>query len=172
MAKQCCDSMCQECCEDLGTGQESCQPLKGYNDRKIYELIRLQSFMDFCKPDNIKQFLSVLIERLWCLFSNIIANICAIWDEIAKIWEAIRDLQDRVEKLENAVGDLEDALQKILDNLYASGAITTNDRSSYEFNPNRSIASGNINLFGGTADGDSFIRTNNGETENDVTAGI
>lgn len=37
---------------------------------------------------------------------------------------------------------------------------------------NRHLATGNINFFGGSADGGSFIRTNNGKTENDVTAGI
>ena len=34
------------------------------------------------------------------------------------------------------------------------------------------IAYGNINLFGGTPDGNSFIRTNNGSTENDLSGGI
>lgn len=40
------------------------------------------------------------------------------------------------------------------------------------FKPGILPAYGNINLFGGTPDGDSFIRTNNGRTENDLTGGI
>ena len=60
-------------------------------------------------------------------------------------------------------------MNKIVQNLINSGAWNpeTND-----FYPNRNIATGNINFFGGSADGSSFIRTNNGSTENDVTAGI
>jgi hypothetical protein len=38
--------------------------------------------------------------------------------------------------------------------------------------PDRHIATGNINLFGGTVDGNAFIRTNNGKTENDLAGGI
>ena len=38
--------------------------------------------------------------------------------------------------------------------------------------PNRHLATGNINLFGGATDGSSFIRTNNGSTENDLAGGI
>lgn len=62
------------------------------------------------------------------------------------------------------------ALKRIITNLEASGAwsggITGN------FRPNRNIATGNINIFGGTADGNSFIRTNSGQTENDLAGGV
>lgn len=60
-------------------------------------------------------------------------------------------------------------LNKIIQNLINSGAWNPNTN---DFNPNRNIATGNINFFGGSTDGGSFIRTNNGQTENDVTAGI
>lgn len=61
---------------------------------------------------------------------------------------------------------------KLLANLAKSGAITTPDKDGFDFAPDRSIASGNINVFGGTPDGSSYIRTNAGQTENDITAGI
>jgi hypothetical protein len=65
---------------------------------------------------------------------------------------------------------LKKALNKIINNLTASGAWTGG--LDGDFVPNRNIATGNINLFGGTPDGDAFIRTNNGRTENDLAGGV
>lgn len=81
------------------------------------------------------------------------------------------DYRNALNAINKDIGDLKNGLQKILDNLYSSGAITNNNINNYEFVPNRNIASGTINLFGGTPDGNSFIRTNKNETENDITAG-
>ena len=70
--------------------------------------------------------------------------------------------------------ELKGALEKILQNLKDSGAWNQTGSNVFQgqFYGNRNIATGNINLFGGTADGDSFIRTNNGRTENDLAGGI
>lgn len=76
-----------------------------------------------------------------------------------------------VENINNRINNLEGGLQNIINNLFESGAITTNNINTYEFKNNRDLATGNINLFGGTADGTSFIRTNSGSTNNDITAG-
>lgn len=84
----------------------------------------------------------------------------------------IKNIKSRLDNIENDVKNLKNAIQKILNNLYNSGAITNKNIDNYEFNSGRNIATGNINLFGGTADGSSFIRTNKGQTENDLTAGI
>lgn len=84
-----------------------------------------------------------------------------------KIEELINDLINKNER----INMLESGLQKIVNNLFASGAITNNRIKDFEFNNGRNIATGNINFFGGTADGNSFIRTNSGSTNNDVTAG-
>ena len=66
------------------------------------------------------------------------------------------------------------AFEALLRNLKGSGAwIQTGDTIFDGYlAPNRNIATGNINLFGGTPDGSSFIRTNNGQTENDLAGGI
>lgn len=78
------------------------------------------------------------------------------------------DLSGYVPKIE--YDKVKGALDKIIANLESSGAwqggITGN------FKPNRNIATGNINVFGGQPDGNSFIRTNNGQTENDLAGGI
>ena len=79
-------------------------------------------------------------------------------------------LKERIEALENANAGLQNALRKIIENLEGSGAWTGGLTGG--FNQGRNIATGNINLFGGTPDGNSFIRTNNGNTENDLSGGI
>lgn len=79
-------------------------------------------------------------------------------------------LKERVEALENANAGLQNALRKIIENLEGSGAWSGGMAGN--FNQGRNIATGNINLFGGTPDGNSFIRTNNGSTENDLSGGI
>lgn len=79
-------------------------------------------------------------------------------------------LKERIETLENANAGLQNALRKIIENLEGSGAWTGGLTGG--FNQGRNIATGNINLFGGTPDGSSFIRTNNGSTENDLSGGI
>ena len=75
-----------------------------------------------------------------------------------------------IKALETKVNLLESTLKKIIANLEESGAWTGG--LSGDFNIGRDIATGNINIFGGTTDGNSFIRTNNGQTENDLAGGI
>lgn len=79
-------------------------------------------------------------------------------------------LKERIESLENANAGLQNALRKIIENLEGSGAWTGGLTGG--FNQGRNLATGNINVFGGTPDGSSFIRTNNGSTENDLSGGI
>lgn len=77
-----------------------------------------------------------------------------------------RQLQDQATKN----NDLKDTLTKLISNLEKSGAWSGGLKGN--FKDGRNIATGNINIFGGTPDGNSFIRTNNGSTENDLSGGI
>lgn len=95
----------------------------------------------------------------------------AIDDDIGKLINRITNLEEENKNLKNRITVLENGLQKIIDNLYKSGAITNNNINNFEFKNNRDIATGNINLFGGTADGNSFIKTSDKKTNNDITAG-
>lgn len=69
---------------------------------------------------------------------------------------------------------LKGALEKLLTDLKGSGAWRQTGSTVFEgeLYPNRHLATGNINLFGGTTDGNAFIRTNSGSTENDLAGGI
>ena len=74
--------------------------------------------------------------------------------------------------LSNRITVLESALTKVLTDLKGSGAWTSGDNVlSGSMSANRHIASGNINLFTGTTDGNTFIRTTSGSNENDATIG-
>lgn len=76
--------------------------------------------------------------------------------------------------LKNEYNMLKGAFTTLLQNLKNSGAWNQTGNTIFEGNlrPDRNIATGNINLFGGTVDGNAFIRTNNGKTENDLAGGI
>ena len=84
-----------------------------------------------------------------------------------------KDLQDKYNELlnknnknEERITALEWQLQQIVNNLKSSGAMNSNGTMAHN------IAYGTINVFGGSTDGGSYIRSNNGRTENDITAGI
>lgn len=76
--------------------------------------------------------------------------------------------------LKNEYNKLKGSFEKLLQDLKDSGAWKQTGGTIFEGNlyPDRHIATGNINLFGGTVDGSAFIRTNNGKTENDLAGGI
>lgn len=84
-----------------------------------------------------------------------------------------RDKEDFNRKLQDATtkgNELMETLTKIISNLEKSGAWAGGLKGN--FKEGRNLATGNINIFGGTPDGNSFIRTNNGSTENDLSGGI
>lgn len=118
-------------------------------------------------------------------FDEEIAKLKKALDDLKKMLDQLKDLinnlkeemNNKLSELENKISSvdpsgIQNALQKIIDNLFAAGHITTNNIDNFEFKPNRKIAAGTINFFGGTTDGESFIRTNPGKTENDITAGM
>lgn len=80
------------------------------------------------------------------------------------------DLQRQIQDQATKNNDLKDTLTKLISNLEKSGAWVGGLKGN--FKEGRNIATGNINIFGGTPDGNSFIRTNNGSTENDLSGGI
>lgn len=76
---------------------------------------------------------------------------------------------ERIHELETKLVEVQGALQKIVNNLYQAGNSTSNNINTFEINNH--IACGNINLYGGKADGNTLIKTHNGSAENDVTIG-
>lgn len=97
-----------------------------------------------------------------------------ITNEVNRLDSKIDNLREEFETFKQAQDGktqaLETALMKLINNLENSGAWSGGLTGG--LNSGRNLATGNINLFGGTADGSSFIRTNNGQTENDLAGGV
>ena len=100
---------------------------------------------------------------------NIHHDLDDIHKDLKDIHNDIKNINNHVDQLQHDDDGTKELLQKIINKLTDSGAW---DKDKNDFKPGFGIACGNINLFGGAPDGGSFIRTNSGRTENDVTAGI
>ena len=186
-------SDCVNCqCEDIVVGKTACQSLLAQNDDKIkmHALVLRDSQM--CEiVDQTAKF----AYSQWCFNKNVSNQLCWLANNAGgggstgptykagnlisiskdgtisftgKIPGPSQPYNDADLRAENE--KLKRALNKIINNLQASGAWTGG--LDGDFVPNRNIATGNINLFGGQPDGDAFIRTNNGSTENDLAGGI
>lgn len=85
-----------------------------------------------------------------------------------------------ISDLSKQVNDSNNALKQIIKSLIDNGAWDPNASSDSAKDISLSgglksgihLAYGNINLFGGTPDGDHYIRTNSGQTEDDLAGGI
>lgn len=152
-------------------GHNNCTDMHDMNDCLLGGLLEKIDTIDVC---DTKEAIKDLEKNLISIIDVMICSDCGQWAEIQKIWNAIRDLQGKVGKLEGSVGDMYSAVEKILTNLKNSGAWKQTGDTVFQgkFNDGRSIATGNINIFGGTPDGNSYIRTNNGSSENDLAGGV
>lgn len=159
-------------------GWNNCTDLQDMNNCLIGGMVNDIPSFNSCDLDKA---LIESLNNIMQLLDAIIAGDCGqweqiwlIWDEIAKIKERLDKIEARLDALEGTTGKMYDALKKILQNLYNSGAWSQGGDNIVDgdFNANRNIATGNINLFGGSQDGSSFIRTNNGQTENDLVGGV
>lgn len=83
---------------------------------------------------------------------------------------SLQDFND----LKNEYTNLKNSVVNLLQNLKDSGAWNQTGSTIFEgaLNPGRDIATGNINLFSKTVDGNLFIRTNSGKSEGDLAGGI
>lgn len=121
----------------------------------------LKSLID-SKVDNDKQMLSIVGNNISISNGNTIS-----------LPKPEVSLQEFV-NLKNEFNNVKRSLDYILNNLKNSGAWNQTGNTIFEgsLKPNRNIATGNINIFGGTVDGNTFIRTNNSNTENDLAGGM
>ena len=148
--------------------------IKPYIDAEIAKVNKKIADLEKKVDDEVKR----LDGRIDALNDKLEKEIKKLDDRITKEVETLNNritaennaLKERIEALENANAGLQNVLRKIIENLEESGAWSGGMTGS--FNQGRNIATGNINLFGGTPDGNSFIRTNNGSTENDLSGGI
>ena len=83
-------------------------------------------------------------------------------------------INNYIDNQDSRIGKMYDDLSLLLTNLKNSGAWTQTGATIFDghLTEGRNIATGNINIFGGSVDGDSYIRTNSGATENDLAGGV
>lgn len=83
-------------------------------------------------------------------------------------------INNYIDNQDSKIGKMYDDLSILLTNLKNSGAWTQTGDTIFDghLTDGRNIATGNINIFGGSVDGGSYIRTNNGSSENDLAGGV
>lgn len=85
---------------------------------------------------------------------------------------ALKGMATVINNQGDTITNLENSIQKIIDNLYESGAITTNNIYNYNFNQGTHIAHGKINVFGYVHDVNNAIITHKGEYKGDIISGL
>lgn len=150
--------------------------IRKYIDSPEFEK-KLREKLDKYFNDIIKPYIDSKINELKTYIDNKLDGFENRLNEFQKmldnLLQELNNIKNRLDNLERALQDNQrynQALEKIISNLENSGAWAGGLNG--DFNPNRNIATGNINLFGGTIDGASFIRTNNGQSENDISVGV
>lgn len=146
-----------------------------YNEFKkmVYEaLLMIQKHLEAI--DKLLQNHEQRITKIENDIKNIKQEIKQLGDEITNVKKDISNIHNQITNIQQQLGNNNDALQKILQQLKQIGVWNQTGDTIFEgqFAPGMGIAGGNINVFGGTQDGGCWIRTNNGQTENDITAGI
>lgn len=176
------DEMCSNLESNTGlmnNGRKNCTDLHNANDCLIGGIAEKATSYNPCDPNKMIEDLAKntmhVIDMLICSDCGQWNEIKKIWDEIQKIWDAIEELQNVMSGQNANINKMLGAVEKILQNLKNSGAWTVPKSGSIwdgSMTADRNIATGNINVFGGTPDGSTFIRTNNTSTENDLAGGI
>lgn len=128
----------------------------------------------------LEDFVKAEIEKINKLIEDLQNSLREMIEKNNQQDQKIKELEDLINQLRGSIPSdnsgeittIKSALQKIIDNLATSGAITSNTLNDFSFNSGRNIATGNINIFGGSTDGNSFIKTSNDMTENDLAGGV
>ncbi|PEH49564.1 hypothetical protein [Enterococcus faecium] len=105
-------------------------------------------------------------------FQDIINN---LQNQINNINNEINDIKGDITNINNQMNQYDSLFKKILEQLEEIGVWIHNDGDEItngDFVPGKGIAGGNINVFSKEADGDYWIRTNSGKTENDLLGGV
>lgn len=179
--------------------RKNCEDLQNANDCLIFGENEKASMYNQC---DWQEAYATITNNAGIMYELLIHSDCGQWDQIEALWKALNGdldaLWKEIEKLNQRcdtltttinnlrsyvdgqdnkisakVSNIEDALMKILVNLQESGAWQPDGTTmNGNFVAGRHIAAGNINVFGGTPDGNSFIRTSNNATENDLAGGV
>jgi len=152
-------------------GHNNCEDLNDLNDCLLGSLYDKIDAYDIC---DWREFMKEYLANQKNINAALIASDCGQWEQINLIWEQINLIWNAINQIRNELGDVQDALRRILTKLVEIGVWNQTGNTIFEgtFVNGMGIAGGSINLFGGSMDGSSYIRTNNGRTENDLSGGV
>ena len=148
--------------------------IKPYIDAEIAKVNKKIAELEKKVDDEVKR----LDGRIDALNEELEKEIKKLDDRITKEVETLNNrittennaLRQEIQTLKEKSDEANHALQEIINNLTNSGAWSGGLTGG--FTQGRNLATGNINIFGGMPDGNSFIRTNSGQSENDLAGGI
>lgn len=174
------DTMCANLEANQGLmnkGRKNCTDIHNAIDCLIGGMAEKAQAYDPCKPN---QPIEDLAKNVMHVMDMLACSDCGQWEQIELIWEEIQKIWDAIHALEGALGDangniskIQNALIKLLTNMRNAGYWeASKDILDGNVKSGVGIAYGTMNHFGGTADGNSYIRTNTGQTENDTVGGI
>lgn len=122
---------------------------------------------------NLKPTIEQILNRL----NKVEQDITEIRQEISNIKQDITNINNKIENIEGDITNIEnkldsnnEALEKILNHLESIGVWQGGING--DFQSGKGIAGGSINIFGGTLDGDYYIRTSSQNKENDLAGGV
>ena len=95
-------------------------------------------------------------------------------NELKQTQNELKQTQNELKNAQAENTKLKTALQKIVTNLYQSGAITSDNIDNFTFNNNTYIANGNINIYAKQANSTTLIKTHATSTnkEGDIVVGL
>lgn len=144
---------------------------------ELLEVLVPELIRKYVKSDEFRKIIYGIIdewyeEKLKPIIEKIQDDIENNKQEINNLKNEIKNINNKLDNIKNANAEINEklkALDKIINKLAEIGVW---DKDKNDFKEGMGIAGGNINLFGGEPDGNSYIRTNNGQSENDLTGGI
>lgn len=111
-----------------------------------------------------------IINNIYNEINNIKQDIENIYKEINDIKNDINNIKNDITNILNGNEKMEKFINKLIANLEEKGVWRGGQEG--DFVSGMGIAGGNINLFSGTADGSTWIKTNNRRNENDLVGGV
>lgn len=138
-----------------------------------HELNAMQALDDGLYTEDLKPLIERVRQELQDQINNLKTRLDNSENRVNTLETEVNNLKQRVTNLEQLTQKHDRVLRKIVQSLANNGSWhAEGDLLDGDFNQGHGVASGTINLFGGVADGGSYIRTNSGHTENDLTGGI
>lgn len=123
-----------------------------------------QKFEDII--NNIYEEINNIYEKI----EDIESEINDIKQEINEIKEEINNINNEITEIKEGNAKLEGFVNKLIANLEEKGVWSGGQEG--DFVAGMGIAGGNINLYGGSLDGSTWIKTNNKRNENDLAGGV